>query len=69
MNRDQHEATREREAAEAKWLRAYGWAESGKLWTHARAPNIREAYSRRDAITITEAEPLRYGVVRLGRAL
>jgi len=69
MNREQHEATREREAAEAKWLRAYGWRESGRLWTHQRAPNIRAAYTRRDAIQMTEAEPLRYGAARLGCAL
>lgn len=68
MNRAQHEATREREAAEAKWLRAYGWTQIGRLWTHPRAPNIRASYTQRDAIVMTEAEPLRYGTLATGWA-
>jgi hypothetical protein len=61
MNRAQHEATREREAAEAKFLRAYGWTQIGRLWTHPRAPEIRKAYSHRDALMMTDANSLRFG--------
>ncbi len=68
MTRSQHEATRARRAAEAEWLCSYGWKQElpavGNRWRHVNAPKARESYTQKDALNMTDAEPLRYGGVR-----
>jgi hypothetical protein len=64
VTREQQESTRELEAAKQKWLRSHGWrpAHNGR-WTHHAVPKhlshgFGPTYSLRDALTLTEAEPL-----------
>jgi len=69
MTQAQHEATRRRRQAESEWLESYGWRASTtglygfdqKRWSHPHAPKARPTYSQKDAILMTDAEPLRYG--------
>lgn len=65
MTRSQHEATRARREAEAAWLKTYGWVQEapavGNRWAHPNAPKARESYAQKDALNMTDAEPLRYG--------
>ncbi len=59
MKREQHEATRELERAQAKWLEAYGWKrEIGGRWRHAENPH---AVTAGDAVSLTRAAPLVFG--------
>lgn len=65
MTRDQQEADRELVLAELKWLRSYGWTPCdarGERLDHRHAPSLKPSYSRRDALVLTRAEPLRYTV-------
>jgi len=68
VTRTQHEATRELEQAEANWLKAYGWRQLSSAgtgsWSHSNAPQMKLAYSQRDALMLTRAEPLRFGSAR-----
>jgi hypothetical protein len=64
--REQQDATRELHASQARWLKSYGWreVEHGR-WTHptvpARLASPTGTYTRKDAMTLTEAEPLAFG--------
>lgn len=62
MTRTQHEASRALARAEYNWLAAYGWTRQtpGSRVRHRSAPPECEAYSVRDAMALTRADPLRY---------
>jgi hypothetical protein len=68
VTRSQHEATRARRRAEADWLIVYGWKQespsTGNRWVHPNAPKSPGTYSQKDALTLTDADPLRFGSVR-----
>lgn len=68
MTRTQHEMTRERRRVEGEWLKAYGWKQQapdqGNRWSHPNAPKLKPHYAQKDALALTDAEPLRYGSVR-----
>lgn len=63
MTREQHAATRDLQAAERAWLRAYHWREGEGFerdrWTHPRLSG--RNYSRSDALALTRADPLMLG--------
>ena len=64
MTQKQHQAQRELELAQLRWLDAYGWKvvdKSGQRVTHKQAPKSFPNYSVGDAMAMTRAEPLRYG--------
>jgi hypothetical protein len=67
MTRSQHEATRARRAGEAEFLIAYGWKREGAVsdtnprWCHPNAPKLKLSYTQKDALNLTDGEPLRYG--------
>lgn len=65
MTREQQQATRELEAAQDKWLKAYGWAAAlGGRWAH---PRLDGHYSRFDALQLTRAQPLVLGAAVYAR--
>jgi hypothetical protein len=65
MTREQQVATRELEQAQENWLRSFGWVrELGGRWVHPEEPL---AVSRFDALTLTRAQPLRFGSVVYAR--
>lgn len=61
MNREQQEATRDLQDAEARYLRSYGWICEGGRWRHPRA-RLQIWYKIDDAVAVTRAEPL----IRMG---
>jgi len=70
VTRDQQEADRELARAELRWLHAYGWTPCdtrGDRLAHRHAPKLKPDYSRRDAMQLTRAEPLRYTVSSVHR--
>lgn len=66
MTRPQQEATRALLHAEYEWLKAYGWERvlPGSRVKHRQAPDTQADYSVRDALAMTRADLLRYGVER-----
>ena len=71
MTREEQETDRALQQAEHDWLRARGWVmvtgvgaslayRLERRFAHPRAPTARESYTRRDALAMTRAEPLRY---------
>lgn len=66
MTRSQQETTRALHHAKKEWLRAYGWEPRGpdRFW-HRAAPQNHDSYTIRDAIMLTEGNPLGYSIERL----
>ena len=61
MTREEHQTERALVEAENNWLVARGWTSvEGNRYVHRYMPKVLENYVRREALTMTRAEPLRF---------